>query len=332
MTLSGSSPARLKVSSTSTSYRAKVSACGLSTSSKRASRICCTRKTDVAARMAAAGPNRCSHVSPARSIGSNGSPSARTMRGTLPPGSRAMADAPPTGCRPSVASAAPEATRCRQSGRGCGRRRLRPRRTGQAAAVPRAPRRPADLHRRAFRGSSVVATGRLTRNELRSTAWRRLFRDVYVCSCVSPTHATRAIAAAGTLLPGSVVTGRSAAVLWGVDAAVRGDDVELTVPPGSNVTAVRGVRVRRRALAGDAVTVRRGVRVTTPVVTALDIAREPTLEDSVVLLDRLVSGGVVELDAVRRAAAEASGPGSRRGGGGGGRGARTGGGAPEGRG
>src|SRR3954471_8953873 len=97
MTFSGSCPVRLKVSRTSTSYRAKVSACGLSTSSKRASRICCTRKTDVAARIAAAGPNRCSHVSPARSIGSNGSPSARTMRGTLPPGSRPTAEMPPSG-------------------------------------------------------------------------------------------------------------------------------------------------------------------------------------------------------------------------------------------
>jgi hypothetical protein len=38
----------------------------------------------VAARIADAGPNRCSQVAPARSIGSKGSPSARTMRGTLP--------------------------------------------------------------------------------------------------------------------------------------------------------------------------------------------------------------------------------------------------------
>ena len=56
----------------------------MSTSSKRASRICCTRKTEVAARIADAGPKRFSHVCPARSIGSKGSPSGRTMRGTLP--------------------------------------------------------------------------------------------------------------------------------------------------------------------------------------------------------------------------------------------------------
>src|SRR3954454_15415327 len=104
MTLSGSSPVRLNVSRTSTSYRAKVRRYGRRTSSKRASRICWTRKTEVAARIADAGPNRCSQVSPARSIGSNGSPSARTMNKTLPgpprlpPGRRAPWQAiPPRG-------------------------------------------------------------------------------------------------------------------------------------------------------------------------------------------------------------------------------------------
>ena len=77
--------------------------------------------------------------------------------------------------------------------------------------MPRSPRRPPELHNRAFRGSAAVATARLTRNELRSSAWRRLFQDVYVCSCVPVTHAVRAVAAAGTLLPGSVVSGRTRA-------------------------------------------------------------------------------------------------------------------------
>jgi AbiEi antitoxin C-terminal domain len=158
----------------------------------------------------------------------------------------------------------------------------------------------------------VVGAGRLSRNELRSSAWRRLFHDVYVCACVPITHATRAVAAAGTVLPGSVVTGRSAAVLWGVDAARAEDEVEVTVPPGRTTPAVRGVRVRRRSLPADSITTRRGVRVTTPVATALDVAREPVLEDAVVLLDRLVHEAVVDLTAVRAAAAAASGPGSRR--------------------
>jgi hypothetical protein len=178
--------------------------------------------------------------------------------------------------------------------------------------VPRPPRRPPELHRTVFRGSAVVAGGRLTRSELRSTAWRRLFEDVYVCSCVPDTHATRAIAAAGTLLPGAVVSGRSAAVLWGLDVAGERDDVELTVPPGARVTAARGVRVRRRALAADAVTRRDGVPVTTPVATALDLAAgEAVVDEAVVLVDRLVGRGLTTVTEVRAAAATATGPGSR---------------------
>jgi very-short-patch-repair endonuclease len=194
----------------------------------------------------------------------------------------------------------------------CGRRRRGSDDVRHAAAVPRPPRHPPDLHRKAFRGSAVVAAGRLTRNELRSSAWRRLFRDVYVCSCVATTHATRAVAVARALLPGSVVSGRSAAVLWGIDAAGAEDDVEVTVPPGRPVTAVRGVRVRRRNLPVGAMTAHRGVRVTTPVATALDVARDLATDDAVVLLDQLTGGHVVDLRAVRAAAEAAIGPGSRR--------------------
>jgi hypothetical protein len=86
-----------------------------------------------------------------------------------------------------------------------------------------------------FRGSAVVAAGTLSSGELRSSAWRRLFRDVYACADVPVTHELRAAAAARLLVSGAVVSGRSAAVLWGLPLAQTDDDVELTVPPGSNV-------------------------------------------------------------------------------------------------
>lgn len=179
--------------------------------------------------------------------------------------------------------------------------------------MPRTPRRPPELHRTVFRGSAAVAGSRLTRGELRSSAWRRLFADVYVCACVPDTHANRAIAAAGTLLPGAVVSGPSAAVLWGLAAAGDRDDVELTVPPGGRVTAARGVRVRRRPLGADAVTVRHGVRVTTPVTTALDLAAgETVVDEAVVLVDQVVDRRLATLTDIRAAAAAATGPGSRR--------------------
>jgi hypothetical protein len=164
-----------------------------------------------------------------------------------------------------------------------------------------------------FRGSSVVAEGRLTRAQLRSPAWQRIFRDVYACGSLEVTHRLRAVAAARLLRPDAVVSGRSAAVLWGVDAAGPNDDVELTVPPGSSTTTVPGVRVRRWLLEPAQVRLRGGTRTTSPETTAVDLGREnrPVVE-SVAVVDALVGKGITDLDAIRNAAAAATGPGVRR--------------------
>ena len=158
----------------------------------------------------------------------------------------------------------------------------------------------------------MVAAGRLTKNQLRSTAWRRLFHDVYVCSCVPVTHAVRARAACSILLPGAVVSGPSAAVLWGIEAVSAADDVELTVPPGRTLTAVRGIRVRRRVLATGTAVLRSGVQVTKALATALDLARELPAEDAVVFLDQFAARRLVRLDELRAAAELATGPRCRR--------------------
>lgn len=178
--------------------------------------------------------------------------------------------------------------------------------------MPVSPRRPAELRGKAFRGSAVVAAGKLSPGELRSPAWRRLFRDVYACADVTVTHELRAVAAARLLVPGSVLSGRSAAVVWGVPAADRDDDVELTVPPGANVCRVPGITVRRRLLEGGQVTVRRGTRTTTPEATAVDLARLGPLDEAVVLIDRFICAKVTNLDRVRAEAGRASGRGCRQ--------------------
>jgi hypothetical protein len=122
----------------------------------------------------------------------------------------------------------------------------------------------------------------------------------------------RAVAAARVLVPGAVVTGRSAAVLWGVPVAERDDDVELTILPGSAFCSAAGIRVRRRALDPGLVTARRGTRVTTGEATAIDLARVGPLDDAVVLIDRLVAERATSLAWVRAAAAQASGRGCRQ--------------------
>jgi hypothetical protein len=158
----------------------------------------------------------------------------------------------------------------------------------------------------------AVEAGVLTPRQLRSGAWQRLFRDVYACADVVVTHRLRALAAARLLVPGAVVSGRSAAVLWGVPAAERDDDVELIVAPGATVCRVPGVRVRRRALSPAWVTTRDGARMTSAEVTAVDLARVGPLDEAVVTIDRLIDAGVVDLARVRAAAAQVTGPGCRQ--------------------
>jgi hypothetical protein len=178
--------------------------------------------------------------------------------------------------------------------------------------MPVVARRPVDLRGRAFRGSAVLSAGRLSPGELRGPAWQRLFRDVYACSEVAVTHELRAVAAARLLVPGAVITGRSAAVLWGLPTAETYDDVELTVPPGSAVCRSAGITMRRRTLDPAHVCVRSGARTTTAEATAVDLARSGTLEDAVVLIDRFVAARATSLDHVRAVAALASGRGCRQ--------------------
>ncbi|SDC01107.1 hypothetical protein SAMN05660690_0176 [Geodermatophilus telluris] len=153
-----------------------------------------------------------------------------------------------------------------------------------------------------FRGSVVVRAGLLTPAQLRTSAWQRLFPDVYACTTVDVDHGRRALAVACLLLPGAVVSGRSAAVLWGVDLAGRDDAVTCTVPPACRAGAVDGVVLSRRALSPDEVTRRGPARVTTPLRTALDLSRTRPLVEAVVDLDRFLRRGLVDVAEVRAAA------------------------------
>ncbi|MGY2084655.1 type IV toxin-antitoxin system AbiEi family antitoxin [Blastococcus sp. SYSU DS0539] len=161
--------------------------------------------------------------------------------------------------------------------------------------MTRTPDRPVQLRGRIFRGSHQVARGRLTRAQLRSAAWRRLFPDVYACASLPVTHRRRALAVAGLLLPGAVLSGRSAAVLWGVDLAEPDQPVECTLAADRRAGAVRGVQVTRRRLPPEDVVRRGGVLVTTPLRTALDLARIEPPDEAVVCLDQFLRSGLVTL-------------------------------------
>ena len=77
--------------------------------------------------------------------------------------------------------------------------------------MPPPPHRPPPLVGAVFRGSSAVRDGLLTRHQLHSSAWQRLFPDVYACASLPLDHPRRARAVARLLLPGSVVSAQNVA-------------------------------------------------------------------------------------------------------------------------
>jgi hypothetical protein len=175
----------------------------------------------------------------------------------------------------------------------------------------RAAQVPGCLRTDVFRGSVAVRAGLLSSRQLDGRAWRRLFQDVYVHSAVPVTHELRARAAT-VLLPEAVVTGRSAAVLWGVDLALAGDDVEVTLPSGANPRRVAGLSARRMLIPKEHRSRRGDVPVTTAAATAVRVAALLPGDDAVVAVDRLIATGVVDLEPIRTLAAGATGRGSAR--------------------
>jgi G:T-mismatch repair DNA endonuclease (very short patch repair protein) len=172
-----------------------------------------------------------------------------------------------------------------------------------------APRRPQVLHGRVFRKRDVVAAGLLTTAELRSSAWRRLYRGVYADATIPDTFDLR-ISGAALLVPAvGAFSGRSAAYLHGATDLVDGaGPVEVSVPPGVPFGPVAGIRVCRHELPDSDVTRAGRRRLTTRTRTALDIARREPLVESVVALDVLLRRDVIDPRELQEAVA-AMGPG-----------------------
>jgi very-short-patch-repair endonuclease len=175
-----------------------------------------------------------------------------------------------------------------------------------------APRRPAALRGRVFRASDVLDSGLLTRDALRSSAWRRLYRGVYADADLPDSHGLR-VAGAAILVPRSAAfSGRTAAYLHGATQLADAETpVEVSVPTGVRFGPAAGLRVRQVGLPDpDVCTVQRH-RCTGGLRTALDIARCEPLAEAVVALDVLLALVVVGRGELAEAAG--AGHGSRRG-------------------
>jgi hypothetical protein len=137
--------------------------------------------------------------------------------------------------------------------------------------------------REVFVGSEALATGKLTRGQLRWN-YRALFPNVYADKDVTPSL-QRTIAAAWLWAGGdAVIAGRAAAALYGALWVDANTPVEMI---GRFTRTPRGIVVRNERIEADEIVERDGLLVTTPQRTAFDVARHNPRDTAVAHLDAL---------------------------------------------
>ncbi|MEH0932484.1 endonuclease domain-containing protein [Micromonospora sp. CPCC 205558] len=174
--------------------------------------------------------------------------------------------------------------------------------------MPRAPRRPPQLRGRVFRGSKAVSRGLLTRNDLRSSAWRPLFRDVYADAQLTVTHAIRCAAVRRWLVPpGAAIAGRAAAGLYGCPSTSVNEPVDVLVPAGSRIGPTTGIRVHHGHIDPGDTLDRAGITVTSPARTCWDVARWLDIVEAVVIIDAMLARRLTTVSALREYALNRAG-------------------------
>jgi hypothetical protein len=157
-----------------------------------------------------------------------------------------------------------------------------------------------------FLGSHAVAEGVITRAQLQSGLYRRLFQNVYADPALTADHRLYARGAMLLMPPDAVLAGRSAATWFDAPFATSVEPVLVVVPPDSAWRGPRGVRVHRTEVnpaeviefddfEGDA-------RLATPLRTAWEIGTQESLAAAVALLDAMVRAGHVDGGSLARLA------------------------------
>lgn len=158
---------------------------------------------------------------------------------------------------------------------------------------------PAALADRPFTVADAAAHG-VTGDQLRSPAWRQVFRTVWVAANVPDTRQLR-LAAARLILPErAVACGLTAAWLWGVDVRRLDDfDVHVSFAKGERIRKRRGLEVCQETLAAEDVCVVQGLHITTPLRTVFDCLRWLRGAERLVVADALTHTGQVTLSELR---------------------------------
>ncbi|HTY73657.1 MAG TPA: hypothetical protein VMI11_14760 [Actinomycetes bacterium] len=165
--------------------------------------------------------------------------------------------------------------------------------------MPIAPFVPDELTREPFRGSHAVRAGLLSRTNLESRAWTRLFRDVYVHRGVELTSDVR-VAAARLAAGEQVLAGRTAAYVHGLWSPPPNQlvPIELARPRPESGTGLDGARRSRRVwpVDDDDVVEVDGIAVTSTLRTAFDLVRVRQLVEGVVVVDAFAHGGAFSVE------------------------------------
>jgi hypothetical protein len=141
---------------------------------------------------------------------------------------------------------------------------------------------------RPFRGSTAIASGRLTRGVLYGPGYRRLYPDIHIAANAELDLATWSRAAHELVAPCGVLAGYSAAELHRASCAPEQAPAEVILLDGYRRRPGPMLVVHLDVVTEDQVTVVDGLRLTTAERTAADLARwAPTLTEAVVAVDAL---------------------------------------------
>jgi hypothetical protein len=147
-----------------------------------------------------------------------------------------------------------------------------------------------------FLGSHAVASGALTKQQLRTRGYRRLVQGAYADPGLPFDHRLRCRGVALLLPDGLAVGGHSAAAWHGAPHAGAHDPVTVVRPPDVEWKGPRGVRVHRSRTPFAVVTDDDGVPVTSALRTAWDVASLEPLGTAVAALDAMTRAGAVHVD------------------------------------
>lgn len=150
-----------------------------------------------------------------------------------------------------------------------------------------------------FRGSLAIAEEAVTEKQLRCGLFVALFRDVYLPAGIPITHQVRCRAAALVFPKNAVLTGHSAASLYGLGLALPSDPVEVLIPKAEQYRAHPGMNIRHVPIAPGEYELVYDVRVATPLRMAMDLLLNRklrrTLGSAVGALDAALHERLVDL-------------------------------------